>query len=88
MDYNHFKSLQLPVLPDILIVPSDLQKFVKVNKGNVSQYINSQFIKNVCSVLCINPGRCSQGYYAKFVVHPNSNSCKTHERTRVDIVKL
>uniref|UniRef100_W5M4I8 DNA polymerase alpha subunit B n=1 Tax=Lepisosteus oculatus TaxID=7918 RepID=W5M4I8_LEPOC len=46
LDYEHFQSHgQMPVTPDVLIVPSDLRYFVK----------------DVIGCVCVNPGRLTKG---------------------------
>eukprot|EP00026_Physarum_polycephalum_P003504 Phypoly_transcript_03517.p1 GENE.Phypoly_transcript_03517~~Phypoly_transcript_03517.p1 ORF type:complete len:684 (+),score=166.84 Phypoly_transcript_03517:196-2052(+) len=85
------EALDLPYAPDLLIVPSDLQ----------------HFIKNVNDTICINPGRLSRGKtggtYAKVTVFPQkreegdkegeeekkqSEAVRVSHRTKVEIVRI
>lgn len=58
LDMTHSDKLEMPVLPDILIVPSKIRHFVKVVDG----------------VLCINPGfmvkGTALGSFCRTTVHP------------------
>ncbi|KAL0973853.1 hypothetical protein UPYG_G00212070 [Umbra pygmaea] len=63
MDYEKFQSYgQMPVCPDILIVPSELR----------------YFIKDVLGCVCVNPGRLTKGQvggsYARLLIQRSSTS--------------
>ncbi|KAI9498209.1 DNA polymerase alpha subunit B N-terminal-domain-containing protein [Zychaea mexicana] len=82
IDAERIADIQIPVKPDIFILPSQLK----------------QTIKSVDQVLCVNPGQLSRrqttGTYVRFTVHGQpSNVSSTDndtimERTRVDLIKL
>eukprot|EP00033_Pygsuia_biforma_P003396 GCRY01003719.1.p1 GENE.GCRY01003719.1~~GCRY01003719.1.p1 ORF type:complete len:614 (+),score=198.26 GCRY01003719.1:189-2030(+) len=88
LDHSKSQYFELPVSPDILILPSSLKYFAKEIDG----------------VLAINPGALvkgrSSGTYAKLTVHPlpkevlsaQPGGAKSHHqiasRTRVDIARL
>lgn len=60
MDYEKFQQFsQMPLTPDILIVPSELR----------------YFIKDVSGCVCVNPGRLTKGQvggtYGRLLIQPN-----------------
>ncbi|XP_026187098.1 DNA polymerase alpha subunit B [Mastacembelus armatus] len=63
MDYEKFQSFgQMPVTPDILIIPSELRYFVK----------------DVVNCVCVNPGRLTKGQvggtYGRLLIQPSATS--------------
>ncbi|KJE90464.1 hypothetical protein CAOG_01774 [Capsaspora owczarzaki ATCC 30864] len=85
-ELTHRKQLDLPVTPDVLILPSDLKFFAKI----------------VQQTVCVNPGRLTRdktgGTYAKLTVFPpreedvpaGMNTVLHHvaRRTRAEIVRI
>ncbi|KAG2223782.1 hypothetical protein INT45_001916, partial [Circinella minor] len=78
IDAEQVADIQIPIKPDILIMPSQLKRS----------------IKSVEQVLCINPGQLSRkqatGSYVRFTIHgtPDLVKSKILERARVDLIKL
>uniref|UniRef100_A0A8C4ENS4 DNA polymerase alpha subunit B n=1 Tax=Dicentrarchus labrax TaxID=13489 RepID=A0A8C4ENS4_DICLA len=63
MDYEKFQSFgQLPLTPDVLIIPSELRYFVK----------------NVVGCVCVNPGRLTKGQvggtYSRLLIQRSATS--------------
>ncbi|KNC75847.1 hypothetical protein SARC_11632, partial [Sphaeroforma arctica JP610] len=88
IDYERLEQLEMPMTPDILLIPSNMKYFAK----------------NVSECLAINPGRLTRaksgGTYTKFTVHAiRRNDILESEtdkpirhnvinRTRVEILKI
>ncbi|KAG9284477.1 hypothetical protein G9A89_014081 [Geosiphon pyriformis] len=81
LSLTNLSSIQLQILPDIIIVPS-----------RTLQY----FVQNVENVLFINPGTLAKGTFARLTIHPiNEEHTQTDqvihrvaERSRIEIIRI
>ncbi|DBB04040.1 TPA: DNA polymerase alpha subunit B [Trebouxia sp. C0004] len=83
LDCSQASNLQLPVTPDVLLLPSDLNPFAKLvslpappPKGAHTDAYPSSAVQTAGQVVCVNPGRLAKGAgggtFATFQIAPSA----------------
>ena len=77
----------LDYAPDVLILPSRLKQFAKVEQQCFGRFINSLFSKVVHSTSTINPSFVNKGTYGVISIAPLSGGAPK-QRTKSEILKI